>query len=251
MDNYPQAVAAITRDYLERLNAHLAALPPRERDEFLREIRSHIYDAYQQTAGDNEVARILTVLRNLGEPAEVVCGRLPATMVRSGESRKLPLHVLAGVLIALFGFPLGLGGVAVLAGILVSLAGLVIAWYATLGSFLVTGAAFLLLGLIRVSGPGLWEKLVAAGLIHLDGSVAAFLNQLSPATQGVLLFLVAGVFVAAGVGMLWLGNHLVRGLRLLVSLVLNWLGKLTRGMRRRLAGSSVLPHSGRPFVRPA
>jgi hypothetical protein len=117
---------------LERVKSQLGLVPIREQNEFLREIESHLYEAYQQTPGDDDVARILAVLRNLGEPAEVVSDRLPGTMVRSGTKRNLPLYVVGGILIALFGIPLGFGGLGVLVGILGGLAGMLVAFYATL-----------------------------------------------------------------------------------------------------------------------
>jgi len=59
----------IVRDYLERMKTQLRLVPAREQDEFLREIQSHVYEAYQQTPGEDDVAKILAVLRSLGEPA--------------------------------------------------------------------------------------------------------------------------------------------------------------------------------------
>ena len=38
MDEYPESVAAIATDYLERVKAQLGSVPAREQDEFLREI---------------------------------------------------------------------------------------------------------------------------------------------------------------------------------------------------------------------
>jgi uncharacterized membrane protein len=105
MNDYPEVVAKIANDYLERVKSQLRLVPTREQDEFLREIQSHLYEAYRQTEGEDDVARILAVLRNLGEPAEVVSDRLSSAMVRSGSKRNLPLYVLAGIVIALFGLP--------------------------------------------------------------------------------------------------------------------------------------------------
>ena len=84
MYNYPEVVAKIVNDYLERVKSQLRLVPAHDQGEFLREIESHLYEAYQQTPGDDDVTRILTVLRNFGEPAEVVSDRLPGAMVRSG-----------------------------------------------------------------------------------------------------------------------------------------------------------------------
>lgn len=93
MNSYPEVVAKIANDYLERVKSQLRLAPVRERNEFLAEIESHLYEAYQQTPGEDDVAGILAVLRNLGEPAEVVSDRLPRTMARSGTKRNLPLYV--------------------------------------------------------------------------------------------------------------------------------------------------------------
>src|SRR5258708_7770219 len=104
---YPDAVAQIAGNYLERLKFQLRLVPPAEQAEFLREIESHIYEAYMQSPGDDDVARILAVLQKLGEPSEVVADRLPGAMVRSGTKRSLPVYILGGIFIALFGIPLG------------------------------------------------------------------------------------------------------------------------------------------------
>ncbi len=234
MSQYPEVVATIANDYLERVKSRLCLVPARERDEFLREIQSHVYEAYQQTPGEDEVARILAVLRNLGEPADVVSDRLPGAMLRSGMKRYLPLHVLVGILIALFGIPLGFGGVAVLVGILVTLASIVLTYYVTVGVFFLTGAVFLFSGLTRIYRPDLWDKLVALGFMHFDGPVAEFLDQLSPAGQGFVMIVFASVFMASAWGMLWLGKYLVRGLRLLFSLAIDWLRHMAQSVRRRL-----------------
>jgi hypothetical protein len=74
------------------VKAQLASVPAREEDEFLREIQSHVYEAYQQTSGENDVARILAVLRNLGEPVEVVADRRPDSILLSGSRRNMPLY---------------------------------------------------------------------------------------------------------------------------------------------------------------
>src|SRR5580658_10084205 len=153
MNDYPDAVAKIANDYLERVKSQLRQVPAREQDEFLLEIQSHLYEAYSQTAGSDDVARILTVLRNLGEPAEVVADRLPKAMVRSGTKRNLPLYVLPGILIGIFGIPLGFGGVSVLVGLLLVLVGVLVAYYAATGIILLTGAIFTVFGFIRFALP--------------------------------------------------------------------------------------------------
>ena len=234
MSSYPDAVAKIAADYLERVKSQLRLVPPHEQGEFLREIESHLYEAYQQTPGDDDVARILAVLRNLGEPAEVVADRLPGSMVRSGTKRNLPLFVVGGIFIALFGLPLGSAGVGVLVGLLAALAGILVAYYAVAGSFLLVGAVTMLLGLTRIILPQLFDRLVALGYIQLGGPVGEFLDHFSPGYQGILIILFASLFAAAGLGMLWVGKYMLRGLRFLFSLSFDWMRRFAQGMRRKL-----------------
>lgn len=234
MSNYPDLVATITSDYLARLKAQLRLVPVAEQQEFLKEIESHIYEAYQQTPGDDELARILAVLRKLGEPADVVSDRLAESMMRSGTRRNLPLFVLGGIVIALFGLPLGFGGVGVLIGILGTLAGLLVAFYATSGAVLLTGALLAACGLARLYQPELWERLLRLGVIRMDAQVGDFMYQLSPGEQGVVMLMLGLVLLAAGVGMLRLGKHLVRGLRFLGSLVFDWMRQTAQRVRSKL-----------------
>ena len=234
MNNYPEVVAKIANDYLERVKLQLRLVPAHERDEFLRELQSHLYEAYQQTPGEDDVGRILAVLRNLGEPAEVVSDRLPGAMVRSGTRRSLPLYIVGGVLIALFGIPLGFGGVGVLVGLLFALAGIAIAYYATAGSILLAGAMSMLLGLTRMFLPHLWDNMVTRGFIQINGPPAELLDHLSASEQGLIMILIASVFVASGLGMLRLGRYLLRGLHFLFSLVLDWIRRLAQSVRATL-----------------
>jgi uncharacterized membrane protein len=233
MHDYPEVVAKIANDYLDRIKLQLGQVPAREQDEFLREIQSHLYEAYHQTPGPDDVARILEVLRNLGEPAEVVSERLPGAMVRSGAKRNLPLYILAGITIALFGVPLGFGGVGVLVGLLAALAGILVAYYAFTGSLLLVGAIFMSMGLIRVILPELWDKLMMLGVIQVNGP-AEFFNHLSPTGQAFFLLVFASVFIAAGLGLLRLGKYLLRGLRFLVSLIFDGARAFAQTVRRKL-----------------
>jgi uncharacterized membrane protein len=234
MKNYPDAVAKITDDYLERVKAKLRLVPANEADEFVREIQSHIYEAYQQSTGPEDIAKILAVLRNLGEPSEVVSDRLPGALVCSGTKRNLPLYVVGGILIALFGIPLGFGGVGVLLGLLFALTGVVIAYYAAAGSILLAGAIFAVLGFTRMLAPELWDKLVRLGFIQINGPVADFLRHFPPSDQGLLIVLFASVFLISGLGMLRAGKYLFRGLVFLFTLILDGMRRFAQSVRRKL-----------------
>ena len=237
MNDYPEVVAKIATDYLQRLKSHLQMVPAHEQTEFLKEIQSHIYEAFQNEPGEDDVRRILAVLRKLGEPAEVVADRLPQAMVRSGTKRNFPLYVVGGILLALFGVPLGFAGIGALVGALGALAGILIAYYATAGSAVLVGTLGMMLGLSRIYQPELFDKLVSIGVIQLDAQAAEFLDLFSPSSQGSIMILVGLAFAGSGLGMLWLGRYLFRGLRFLYGLVFEWIrqlfGKIRRLARRR------------------
>jgi hypothetical protein len=45
MKDYSDVAAKIVTDYVERVESHLRLVPAPERDEFLREVKSHLYEA--------------------------------------------------------------------------------------------------------------------------------------------------------------------------------------------------------------
>jgi uncharacterized membrane protein len=230
MNDYPDVVAKIVDDYLDRLNLRLRRIPAREQAEFLKEIQSHIFEAYHRSTDQDETERILAVLRKLGEPGEVVSDRLPETMVRSGIRRILPLHVVGGILIALFGVPLGFGGVAVLVGVLSALAGAALGYFAVAAGVLLVSGTLGLLGLVRVYQPALWDVLVARGIIEPPPS--ELFDALSPSSQAFVMIALACVFAAVGVTMLWLGKYLIRGLRFLFGMVCDWIRQWAQSARQ-------------------
>jgi uncharacterized membrane protein len=230
MNEYPEVVATITNDYLWRVKAQLRLLSPAEQNDFLREVESHLHDAYNQTPGEDPVTRILAVLRNFGEPADVVADRLPGAMARNGVKRNLPLYILGGIFITLFGIPLGFGGFGVLIGLLAALAGLLVAYYAVAGSLFFTGTIIMLLGAARVLAPEFWDSNVQIQA----GPFGDFLETLSPADEGLLLILFACVFLAASWGLFRMGKHILRGLRFLFSLTFDWMRRFAKTIRQKL-----------------
>ncbi len=236
MNEYPDVVATIANDYVERVKSHLRQLPALEQADFLREIRSHLHDAYEQMPGSDDVARILAVLRNFGEPADVVSDRLPGVLMRTGVRRNLPLYIGGAILIALFGLPLGFGGFAVLLGLLAALAGILVAYYALAGGLALCGSIVMLIGLTRFLLPELWER---HGYIQLDGPFGQFLESLSPTDAGLMLMIIAVVVLAAAWGMFRLGKYFLRGLRFLFSLTFDWIRRFAQSIRRKLGRDSL------------
>jgi uncharacterized membrane protein len=233
MNQYPEVVAKIVNDYQERMKSQLRLVPARERDDFLQEIQSHVYEAYMLIPGEDDVAKILTVLGKLGEPADVVSDRLPGAMMRSGTKRNLPVYIVGGILLALFGVPLGFGGFGVLLGLLCALAGVLAAYYVVAGSFFLSGAIVVLCGLTRIVTPETWDRLITLGLIQVGGPFA-FLERLSPSDEGLIFIMLGSAFFAAGWGLLRLGKKLFHGLRFLFKLTFDWIQRFMQSVRQRL-----------------
>jgi len=101
----------IVEDYLERLNAELADLPPSRRAEIVQEITQHVTDARSEL-GDESDAAIRNLLERIGDPEEIAAEAIEATHEPTANARRrhqvvvtaavvlIAVGVLAGVLIA-------------------------------------------------------------------------------------------------------------------------------------------------------
>jgi uncharacterized membrane protein len=97
MSHYPEVVEKIVQDYLQRVGIQLKRFPNSDQEEVLKELGSHIYKSYCCESDSEPVARILEVLRRLGEPADVVAEKLQESLLNSGKLKKIPLYVLGGL----------------------------------------------------------------------------------------------------------------------------------------------------------
>ena len=232
MSHYPEVVEKIVQDYLQRVGIQLKRFPNSDQEEVLKELSSHIFESYRTGTNSEPVGRILEVLRKLGEPADVVAEKLQESLLSWRKLKKVPLSVLGGIVVGMFGLPLGFAGVAVLLGALGAVLGLVAAFFATATLLLVTGVMGMGLGLLRMLNPDLWDQLVARGFIQVDGRIGQFFDLLSPAAQGGLLVFVFMAVAAAGLGMLWLSKRILRGLRFFFDLMLDRARTLLKKRRR-------------------
>jgi len=116
MSHYPEGVEKIVQDYLQRVAIQLRRFPKFDQEEVLKELGSHIYESYCAGSDPDPVGRILDVLRKLGEPADVVAERLQESLLNVGKLKRVPLSVLGGIVVGMFGLPLGFAGVAILLG---------------------------------------------------------------------------------------------------------------------------------------
>jgi uncharacterized membrane protein len=208
-------VAQIVDNYLVRLRKSLKGFPARDQEELVKEIHSHIYESFRNDPTENEVDRVLKVLDKLGEPAAVASARLPEAMVSMGRKKKLPFYILAGALIALFGVPLGIGGLSLAFGLVIMVLSIVLAFYVSAFSMILAGWLSALIMAIRIFSPQFLDPYINTYPI------------LSDPTLNTLIYLLGALVIAmVGLGMLWLGTRMLRGvrfvLRLLFEKIRNW-----------------------------
>jgi uncharacterized membrane protein len=208
-------VAQIVDNYLERLKKGLKGIPDKDRDELAKEINSHIYESFRSDPTPDEVARILKVLDKLGEPAEAISARMPEAMVTLGKKRKLPFLILAGLLIAFFGVPLGLSGLSAAVGIIIGVLAVIVSFYIVAFSLILAGWLSAVLLIVRLVVPG-----------FLDPWVNIYPLVPDP-TFNIVIYIVGALVISAiGFGMLWLGSRMMRGVRfvfrLLFTKIKNW-----------------------------
>lgn len=221
-------VAQIVDNYLERLKKGLKGIPAKDQDELVREINSHIYESFRNDPTPDEVARILKVLDKLGEPAAVLSARMPEAMVTLGKKRKLPFLILAGVLIAFFGVPLGLGGLSAAVGLIIGVLALVLSFYIVAFSLILTGWLGAVILIIRLFSPA-----------FLDPWMEIYPLVADP-TLNTAIYIVGALLIAAvGFGMLWLGSRLMRGVRFVFRLLI---GKI-KTWRKKAPLTAVQPQA--------
>jgi uncharacterized membrane protein len=208
-------VAQIVDNYLDRFKQGLRGIPAKDQDELVKEINSHIYESFRNDPTPDEVARILKVLDKLGEPAAVISARMPEAMVTLGKKKKLPFLILAGLLIAFFGVPLGLGGLSAAVGVLIGVLAVIVSFYVVAFSLILTGWLSAVVLIIRLVVPG-----------FLDPWIDIYPLVSDPTFNTVIYIFGALLIAALGFGMLWLGTRMMRGVRFvfrfLFAKIKNW-----------------------------
>jgi len=195
-------VAQIVDNYLGRLKKGIKGFPSKDQEELVKEIHSHIYESFRNDPTENEVDRILKVLDKLGEPAAVASARMPEAMVTLGRKKKLPFYILAGVLIAFFGVPLGMGGLGIAVGLIISVLALVLSFYIVAFSLILTGWLSAVILVVRIFSPGFLDPWIEIYPLVPD------------ATLNMVIYIFGALLISAlGLGMLWLGTRMLRGVR--------------------------------------
>jgi uncharacterized membrane protein len=203
-ENFSGPVKKIVQNYLNRLASLLKGLPAKDQQELTKEVQSHIFESYSNDSTENEVDRILHVLDKLGEPGEVAADHVSTSLVEKGKKKKIPLYILAGILIGFIGVPLGLTGVSFLLTFILTIALMIILYYITAAALTAAGSLGVLLTLLKIIAPEFVVKLSQRW--NLTGLDMDFLWE-----RLILSFVLAVV----GLIMLWLGKYLARGIRFL------------------------------------
>ena len=227
-NNYPAAVEKIVNNYLDRLKKHLRSLPDKDKEELLKEVQSHIFESYTSDSTKDDVDRIFNVLIKLGEPGEVFAQRMPDQMVKMGKERKLPLYILSGILIALFGIPIGATGVGLLLAAIFTILGLLVAFFATAISFIIAGFCGMIASVIYIIDPLFLDHLFndfSFGLNHLQWA--------SPIPEGILGLVGSMILAGVGILLLFLGRYIFRGIRFLFQVTMEKIKEFIRKRRRK------------------
>lgn len=221
-NDFGEQVGKIVDNYSKRLKDHLKGFPEKDKEELLREIHSHIYESYKSDPTEDEIERILNVLDKLGEPSEAISTRMSESMVDMGKKKNLPMYIFAGVLIGLFGIPLGAGGVAVLIGLLVTVGALIFSYYATAISLVVAGWIGLIASLLQILNPDILPE-----YIHVYDDIIV-----DPLLGGIAGLITSVLIALLGLGMLWLGKYMMRGIRFAFSASLEKIRGIGKNRRR-------------------
>jgi uncharacterized membrane protein len=215
-NHYPPHVQKIVNDYLERVKGHLKGMPDQDQQESVQEIKSHIYESYANDKTEDEVDRILNVLRKLGEPSKVFSEKMPDTMVKMGKSRNLPLYILSGVLIGLFGIPIGVTGIGIIFSILGAVVALVAAYFFTAVGLIAGGFFGMVVSIIRIADPAFLDQF----LERLNIEIMHPFYFSSPVTEGIIGLIASMLIGVVGVLMLIFGKYIFRGMRFLYNVSL-------------------------------
>ncbi len=207
-NNFSESVKKIVDNYLAKLKSHLKGIKETDQDELITEINSHIYESFKNDQTENEIDRILNVLNKLGEPADVISRRMPKAMVEMGKEKKLPTYILAGVLIALFGLPLGISGIAVLFSIIIVFFSLIFSYFVTAIALVVAGLLGIIASIVRIADPGFLENFLEVNRINLIGIQVA-----NPVVEGIIGIFVCMLICAIGVLMLYFSKYIIRGIK--------------------------------------
>lgn len=215
MENkFPENVEKIVNDYLLRVRSHMKGVPEIDRDDFIKEINSHIYESYTDEKNGDEIGKILKVLKKFGEPSEVFSKSAPKTMYKIGKEKNIPLYILIGALIAFFGLPLGFGGLGIILGILGVLLGIVVAYYAVAIGFTLGGLSGIFISIIHLIDPNFFVNLSGES----DMLRIGFLQISNPTLEGVLGIFVSFVLTALGIFLLFMSKYIFRGLKTIFEL---------------------------------
>lgn len=213
-NSYSENVKKIVNDYLEKISVHMKNMPQKDKDDFIMEIESHIYESYMNDKNENEIDRILSALNKFGDPSEVFQKKGPETMYKIGKEKNIPLYIIIGTLIAIFGLPLGFSGLGVLLGLLGLLLGILIAYFATALGFTLGGMAGIFASIIHIVDPTFFHRISGETITFSTG----FFSFPNTTVEGVFGIFISLILTALGLFMFFSGKYIFRGLRTVTNL---------------------------------
>jgi uncharacterized membrane protein len=92
----------IWNGYIARVEKTLRRVPAAKREELVLEIKSHIYESFQNTTTEDEPNKLLTVLENLGDPEEYLSPLIAETLLADASHRFSPRNLLYGLFYNLY-----------------------------------------------------------------------------------------------------------------------------------------------------
>ena len=135
-------------------------------------------------------------------------------MIKMGKDKNLPLYILGGILVGLFGIPLGISGVAIIISMIGTVFSLIIAYFATAVSLVVAGFAGIVISIIRIADPAFIEQYMEM----IDANYVSFFSN--PTAEGIVGLIVSVLAAALGVLLLFLGRYIIRGTKFVCNLTI-------------------------------
>jgi len=228
-NEYPENVKRIVDDYIERVSLNMGKMSEVDKDDFLREIESHIYESFQNQKSENDVDKILQALKKFGEPSEVFQNHGAKTMYKIGKEKNIPLYILIGALIAIFGLPLGFGGLGLILGLLGIVVGIFAAYFATALGFALGGLGGILASTIHIVDPTFFTRITGEPI----GLSTGFISFPNNTAEGIFGIFVSLILLALGSFMLFAGKYIFRGIRSVTSLSINRIGEIFKKNNKR------------------
>lgn len=80
--------------YFRKVDLLLAKIPVDQRKSIRNELESHVFEGVQEQTGGNDLEKLEAVLKDLGEPGEIVPPMIASVMIKTAKNSNNPLDIL-------------------------------------------------------------------------------------------------------------------------------------------------------------